>query len=109
MAASVACSSGDGAPEVSVPASPRLELAASEMRYDPSSIAVEGGDVPVVLRNAGQVIHDLRIEDKPTFLLEAPPGQTATTTWRLGKGRYRMYCSLAGHRAAGMEGILEVR
>ena len=108
MAASTACSSGGGR-EVSPPASPRLELAASEMRYDPSSIAVEGRDVPVVLRNAGQVIHDLRIEDKPTFLLEAPPGQTATTTWTLGKGRYRIYCSLPGHRAAGMEGILEVR
>lgn len=104
-----ACNSGDGLPEVSAPTSPKLELAASEMRYDPSSMAVESGDVPVVLRNTGNVIHDLRIEDKPTFLLEAPPGQTATATWALDDGRYRLYCSLPGHRQAGMEGILEVR
>ena len=105
-----ACTSGgSGLPEVSAPTSPQLELDASEMRYDPSRIAVEGGDVPVVLQNIGQVIHDLRIEGKPTFLLEAPPGETTTATWKLDEGRYRIYCSLPGHRAAGMEGILEVR
>ena len=104
-----ACSSSGGLAKVDGPTAPRLELAASEMRYDPAGIAVAAGDVPVVLRNAGLVVHDLRIEKKPTFLLEAAAGQTATTTWRLDKGRYRIYCSIPGHRAAGMEGILEVR
>lgn len=105
----MACDSGGGLPEVSAPTSPKLELAASEMRYEPSSIAVEAGDVPVALRNTGLVIHDLRIEDKPRFFLEAPPGQTTTATWTLAEGRYRIYCSLPGHRQAGMEGVLEVR
>lgn len=109
FAGTVACSSGSGLPAVSGATSPRLELAATEMRYDPSRIAVAGGAVPVVLRNVGLVIHDLRIEGKPTFLVEAPPGQTTTATWQLDKGRYRIYCSLPGHRAAGMEGVLEVR
>jgi plastocyanin len=36
-------------------------------------------------------------------------GLFSTTTWQLGKGRYRIFCSLTGHRAAGMEGLLEVR
>ena len=105
----VACSSSPGLPAVNGPTSPRLELAATEMRFDPSRIAVAAGDVAVVLRNVGQVIHDLRIEDKPTFLLEAGPGKTATATWSLPKGRYQIYCSLPGHRAGGMEGVLEVR
>jgi uncharacterized cupredoxin-like copper-binding protein len=105
----VACSSSPGLPAVEGPAAARLELAATEMRFEPSRIAVAAGDVPVVLRNVGQVIHDLRIQDKPTFLLEAGPGKTATATWSLPKGRYQIYCSLPGHRAAGMEGVLEVR
>lgn len=109
MAGSAACSSGSGLPAVSGATAPKLELDATEMRYTPSSIAVAGGDVPVHLRNGGMVIHDLRIEGQPSLLLEASPGQTSTATWRLDKGRYRIYCSLPGHRAAGMEGILEVR
>lgn len=104
-----ACSSSGGLAKVEGPTAARLELTASEMRYDPSTIAVAAGDVPVVLRNAGIVVHDLRIDKKPTFLLEAAAGQTANGTWRLEKGRYRIYCSISGHRAAGMEGILEVR
>jgi uncharacterized cupredoxin-like copper-binding protein len=105
----VACSSGSGLPAVDGPTAPKLELGATEMRYSPSRIAVAAGEVPIVLRNEGLVVHDLRIEDKPTFLLEAAPGKTATATWSLSKGRYEIYCSIPGHRAAGMEGILEVR
>jgi plastocyanin len=103
------CGSGGGLPAVSGPTSPKLELDASEMRYTPAKIAVAAGDITVVLRNVGVVHHDLRVEDKPRLFAEAVPGQTSTTTWQLGKGRYRIYCSVTGHRAAGMEGILEVR
>lgn len=109
VALPLACSSDSGPPAVEGPTAPKLELGATEMRYTPSRIAVGAGDVPVVLRNEGQVVHDLRIEGKPTFLIEVAAGKTATATWSLGKGRYEIYCSLPGHREAGMEGILEVR
>ena len=105
----VACSSGGGLPAVSGPTAARLELDATEMRYSPSTIAVAAGDIPVVLHNTGVVPHDLRIEGQPALGLEATPKQTGTATWRLRKGRYRIYCSVTGHRAAGMEGVLEVR
>lgn len=103
------CDSGSGLPAVSGPQLAKLEVAATEMRYTPSRVAVGRGEVPVVLRNDGVVVHDLRIEDMPALLLEAAPGTTSTATWSLGKGRYRLYCSLPGHRSAGMEGVLEVR
>jgi uncharacterized cupredoxin-like copper-binding protein len=103
------CSSKSGLPAVSGPAAPKLEVSAAEMRYAPPRIAVAAGEVPVVLRNDGTVVHDLRIEDKPSLLLEAAPGQTSTATWSLNKGRFEFYCSLPGHRSAGMDGVLEVR
>ena len=103
------CGSGTGLPAVTGPTASKLELSATEMRFTPSRIAVGAGDVPVVLRNEGTVIHDLRVDDKPSLLLEAAPGQTSTATWSLGKGRYQIYCSLPGHRSAGMDGVLEVR
>ena len=102
-------SSGSNVPAVSGPTSPRLELTATEMRYTPSRLAVAAGDVPIVLHNGGVVIHDLRVEGLLRLGLEALPGQTSNATWKLSKGRYKIYCSLPGHRAAGMEGVLEVR
>jgi uncharacterized cupredoxin-like copper-binding protein len=109
LAGPLACSSDSGPAAVEGPTAPKLEIGATEMRYSPSRIAVAAGDVPVVLRNEGQVVHDLRIEGKPTLLIEAAAGKTASATWSLAKGRYEIYCSLPGHRVAGMEGVLEVR
>jgi uncharacterized cupredoxin-like copper-binding protein len=100
---------GDGLPAVHGPTRPALDVTGTEMRFDPAKLAVAAGDVRVVLHNAGLVRHDLRIEGKPALLLETAPGETATATWRLPAGRYRTYCSLPGHRPAGMEGMLEVR
>ena len=110
LVAGTACSEDKRPGAVSGPTAPKLELVATEMRYTPSSIAVARGDIAVVFRNEGRVIHDVHVEGTtPRRYAAAPPGTTATTTWSLPKGRYRIFCALAGHRAAGMEGILEVR
>ena len=112
LAAVSACSSGGSAPKlpaVTGPAAPNLELTATEFRFSPATVAVSGANVGVVLHNGGGVIHDLRIEGKPALFVEAAPGQTSTKDWNLPKGRYRFYCSVSGHRQAGMEGVVEVR
>jgi uncharacterized cupredoxin-like copper-binding protein len=54
------------------------------------------------------VLHDLRITDQP-FIIEAGAGSMATGQLALEAGSYAFYCSLPGHREAGMEGVLEVR
>jgi uncharacterized cupredoxin-like copper-binding protein len=78
------------------------------MSYDPDAIAVEAGNVEVVLHNDGTVLHDLRIGGEP-FVLEAAAGQVATSQVPLDPGSYELFCSLPGHRDAGMVGVLEVR
>ncbi len=102
------CGGGDELPVVDDPTSPRIEVRATEMAFDPSEIAVPAGEVDVVLHNDGTVLHDLHIEDHP-FIVEAVAGQTATARIALDKGRYEFFCALPGHREAGMEGVLEVR
>ncbi len=89
--------------------SPDLSVVATEMAYDPSSVAVAAGSVPVILDNAGTVVHDLRIEEVPSFLVEAQPGETQSATVTLEPGTYTFFCSIPGHRQAGMEGTLVVR
>jgi plastocyanin len=101
---------GADLPAVEGPASPRLEVQATEMAYEPDAVAVEAGDVEIVLHNEGSTLHDLRIDDEDAALLvEATPGDTATGTTELDPGSYQFYCSIEGHREAGMEGVLEVR
>lgn len=99
---------GDDLAAVEGPTSPRLEVRATEMSYDPAAIAVAAGEVEVVLHNDGTVLHDLRIGQEP-FIVEAAPGETATARIDLEPGRYEIYCSIPGHREAGMEGVLEAR
>jgi uncharacterized cupredoxin-like copper-binding protein len=99
---------GGDLPAVEGPTSPRVELTATEMAFDPDGVAVDAGNVEVVLDNAGTVQHDVRIEEQP-FIVEAGPGQSASDRITLDKGRYRFFCSIPGHRQAGMEGVLEVR
>jgi uncharacterized cupredoxin-like copper-binding protein len=112
VAALAACgdddSAGDDLPAVDAETSPRMEVSATEMSFTPDAIAVDAGDVEVVLHNEGSVLHDLHIGEEP-FIVEAEAGQTATGDISLDPGRYQFYCSLPGHRDAGMEGVLEVR
>jgi uncharacterized cupredoxin-like copper-binding protein len=103
------CNGGTGLPSVDGPTRAALELTATEMRYEPKEVAVAAGDFRVVLHNAGVVRHDLRVEGRPALLVEAGPGETVTATWSPPAGRFRIYCSIPGHRPAGMEGLLEVR
>lgn len=92
-----------------VPTSDAIELIGTEMAYDPDVIAVEEGTIDVVLHNEGVVVHDIRIEDRWDFIVEAKPGETASGQVALEAGGYTIFCSIPGHRAAGMEAVLEVR
>ncbi len=99
---------GEELPAVDAETSPRLEVSATEMAYDPDEVAVAAGTVEIVMHNDGTTLHDLRIADQP-FIVEAGAGETGTAQVALEEGSYEFYCSLPGHREAGMEGVLEVR
>jgi uncharacterized cupredoxin-like copper-binding protein len=105
-----ACGGDDGEelPAVEGETSPRLEVSATEMAYDPDEMAVAAGTVEIVMHTDGTILHDLRIADQP-FIVEAGAGETGTAQVALEQGSYEFYCSLPGHREAGMEGVLEVR
>jgi uncharacterized cupredoxin-like copper-binding protein len=66
------------------------------------------GEAVFTLVNEGAIFHDLTI-DELGIHIEANPGETVTETVQLEAGTYDYYCSVPGHRAAGMEGTLEVQ
>src|SRR5438067_5597070 len=91
----------------SVPVS--VSIAASEFKFSPNSIQVAVGQkVTLTLQNNGVVEHDVTI---PTagFSLLARAGQTATGDFTFDKpGVFDFFCSIPGHKDAGMKGSLTV-
>jgi nitrite reductase (NO-forming) len=83
-----------------------LGVVATEFAFDPDEAAIaETGTITV--ENAGTIEHDLVIEDLTTGPIAA--GETGEVVVEgLEPGEYDYYCSIPGHREAGMEGHLEV-
>jgi plastocyanin len=86
----------------------RIEVDATSFEFDPDEITVTAGeDVAIVLRSE-DLLHDLTIDEVDVHVA-ADRGQTAEGGLRADEpGQYTYYCSVAGHREAGMEGTLVV-
>lgn len=80
------------------------------LAFEPEQATVTAGEVTVELTSEAAVQHNVVIEgvldDQP--VVEAAAGETATGTVALEEGSYAFYCSVPGHREAGMQGTVEV-
>lgn len=79
-----------------------------EFSFTPDSISIAAGSTEVVVDNsAGVVEHDFTI-DALDVEIYAAPGTTESEVIEFEAGTYEFYCSIPGHREAGMEGTLTV-
>jgi plastocyanin len=81
-------------------------------KFDPSSLSAKAGNDTFDFTNDSPVTHDFCIEDSSGNQVGCTSqisGSTATLTEDLQAGSYTFYCSVDGHRAAGMEGTLTVK
>lgn len=80
-----------------------VAVAATDMRFDPGRIEVEAGQpVTIHLSNDGGIEHDLVLDNGWESGLVAP-GQAATVTLDPLQETTVAWCSVPGHRQAGME------
>jgi uncharacterized cupredoxin-like copper-binding protein len=79
----------------------------SELRFALSRMTVPLGIVSFKVVNKGSLRHDFRIAGKKTRLL-APGGSETLKVIFKKAGRYPYRCTVAGHAAAGMRGMLVV-
>jgi len=91
----------------------RLGVQAEEFHLALSRVSVKAGVVEIELQNTGEDPHDLRLRKvggHHTFTIPiTKPGARKTIAIHLRAGRYRLWCSLADHRALGMQTVLRVR
>lgn len=86
--------------------------------YAPSRKVVKAGELTVQLINKGEDEHNMDIEkvgaggtpEGPILTTTSAPsgGQSTPTTVDVEQGTYRMWCTLPGHAAKGMEATIEV-
>jgi plastocyanin len=96
-----------GGSTVSFEADPNGELA-----YTTTEASAEAGEVTVDFNNPQGLTHDVAIEDSSGKLVgktDLIAGEETSTTVNLKPGTYTYYCSVPGHREAGMEGTLTVK
>jgi hypothetical protein len=98
----------------SAPAAPaRLLVESREFNLVLSRSSVKAGDAIVQLVNRGEDPHDLRLKRVGGrgggSVAETLPGELGEWSGRLRRGRYRLWCTLEGHRDLGMRAVLRVR
>ena len=98
---------------VSLGAPAVVQLTAREWQYDPKEVTSSPGDLVFEVTNRGQIEHNFVIEDqarqKRAEIPDIEPGQTFRVAVHLRPGTYTIYCSLPGHREAGMIATLRLR
>jgi plastocyanin len=82
---------------------PELPVTAGELRFDPDRIELPAGMPVNVVLSSTDTLHDL-VVDEVDFHLAADRDETAVGGLRFEEpGTYVGYCSVLGHREAGME------
>jgi len=107
-----------GTPEASPSASPAASPVASatevtvhtvDLAFEPRDLTIPANtDVTVRVENLGVILHDLTIDQLGVTSGTLSRGQATAVTINAAPGTYQFYCSIPGHRQAGMRGTLTV-
>jgi plastocyanin len=82
------------------------------LAYEQKSLSANAGQATIEFDNPSSTDHDVTIEDDGGTEVAATDiitDDTATATADLEAGSYTFFCSVDGHREAGMEGPLTVK
>ncbi len=98
--------SGSGTSSLSEEADPEGQL-----RYTTKNLSAKAGKITIDFKNSSPLMHNMTIAQGTTVLAATPTfqGGARTLTLHLKPGTYVFYCSVPGHRQAGMEGKLTVQ
>ena len=81
-----------------------------QLSFNAKQLSAKSGTVTIDFKNNAPLEHDVTVAQGTAVLGKTPTfrGGSRTLTLQLKPGRYTFYCSVPGHRQAGMEGTLNV-
>ena len=102
-------SSGSGSSSTTAAGAPAIAITAKSFEFDPKEITVKSGDSATIALTAKDIPHDFTVKELGIHV-PAQAGKTASKKVTFDKpGTYTFYCSVSGHREAGMVGKLVVQ
>lgn len=111
--APTAAPGGDAPTTTAAPVPVKVDVKARSYAYTPKRLSLPAGQRVTVQLTSTDVRHDFAVNGrglKNKVIVTVNPKKTATGTLTLPKpGKYTFYCTIQGHRAAGMEGKITAR
>ena len=97
---------GGGGSTIQVSADPNGAL-----KFEQTSLEATAGEVTIDFTNDSSIPHDVKIEGNGVEGegTDQVTGDSTSASVDLEPGTYTFYCSVDGHRQAGMEGTLTVK
>jgi plastocyanin len=89
----------------------QLEASPTELAFNTTQLSAKAGKVTIDFTNPSPIPHDVVIEQNGKELAgtEEITESKASASANLKPGTYTFFCSVPGHRQAGMEGTLVVK
>ena len=96
---------GGGGQRLSLQADP-----SGNLRFNKKTLTAKAGTVTIVMKNPSPLSHNVSIQGAGVNQMgqTVATGGTSTVSATLKPGTYTFYCSVPGHRQAGMFGTLTV-
>ena len=80
------------------------------LKYEQTDVSATAGSITIDFTNMSSLPHDVTIEGNgASGQTDTITNSSTSTTIDLDPGTYTFFCSVDGHRAAGMEGTLTVK
>jgi plastocyanin len=96
---------GGGGSTVQISADP-----SGALKYEQTDVSATAGSITIDFTNMSSLPHDVTIEGNgASGQTDTITNSSTSTTIDLDPGTYTFFCSVDGHRAAGMEGTLTVK
>ncbi|MGC4192780.1 MAG: cupredoxin domain-containing protein [Thermomicrobiales bacterium] len=102
--------SPSSSPSASPASGSMIEIAAEDIKFDPKELTIPADtEVQIKVTNKGVLQHDFHIDklDITSKMLNA--GDTDTVKVKAAAGTYDFWCTVPGHKEAGMVGKLTVK
>jgi plastocyanin len=110
-----ASAGGGGGTTATVAKGATVKLTANadnQLSYDQKTLTAKAGTVSIDFDNPASIQHDVAVEDSGGKVLGTSDlvsqGKVNLTIGDLKPGSYTFFCTVPGHRDAGMEGTLTV-
>ncbi len=90
----------------------QLAADATDLAFDTTELSSRAGKVTIDFTNPSALEHDVAIEQNGKQLADSElvaNGAKTSASAELAPGTYTFYCTVPGHREAGMEGTLVVK